>query len=581
MNVLLCCALLGALQDASTRAGKAPVGAPTSSDMLEDEIAAQSESVAVKLVSKEGDPPAFDVVAHSAPAHEVLARLAQAAGRSLKLDSSEAVLRSNEPVDVHLKRRSLREAAQWIAGAAGLLADPDASKKELRCSADVPDKIPPETLLARAIDGWRNALLADPLQPDAARLRFQIANALYELGDFARAIVEYAELEKSAPTFGDLAFVYYRCGFAYSKLGDDNSAQAQWTSIASVAPHHPLVAAGRLEAVRAFRRIARDPHAMPSEAAAAIGHANTILRNVVESMNEGLSPADLVTAGELLDEGEDHPGAIKAMQWALQATSDPVLEERALLGLARAQSGRADWPGVVATADRFLRAKGDAPGAAEVEYLLARAHHEMKDPFTALLAVARARELKPGGDLSLRCDLLEGRIHAASGLSARAQKSLARAVAADDPEVAAQALKLSAELLCDDGQYESAARLLARLAALPGHETEGAIALADIALRQRNGELCLQRVKDALPAADAAGRAKLLDIAAQVLRDGDSIDSLLEGLSAKPDADPAAAPASDAPKAPATEPAKRPVPEPAKRPADSPAAPPKDERRDG
>lgn len=571
MNVLLCCALLGALQDASTRAGKAPVGAPTSSEMLEDEIAAQSESVAVKLVSKEGDPPAFDVVAHSAPAHEVLARLAQAAGRSLKLDSSEAVLRSNEPVDVHLKHRSLREAALWIAGAAGLGAE--VTKKEIRCSADVQERFAPEQMLRNAIDGWRVALLTYPLQPDAARLRFQIANALYELGDFARAIVEYAELEKSAPTFGDLAFVYYRCGFAYSKLGDDNSAQAQWTSIASVAPHHPLVAAGRLEAVRAFRRIARDPHAMPSEAAAAIGHANTILRNVVESMNEGLSPADLVTAGELLDEGEDHQGAIKAMQWALQATTDPALEERALLGLARAQSGRADWPGVVATADRFLRAKGDAPGAAEVEYLLARAHHEMKDPFTALLAVARARELKPGGDLALRCDLLEGRIHAASGLSARAQKSLARAVAADDPEVAAQALKLSAELLCDDGQYESAARLLARLAALPGHETEGAIALADIALRQRNGELCLQRVKDALPAADAAGRARLLDIAAQVLRDGDSIDSLLEGLSAKPDADPAAAPASDAPKAPATEPAKRP--------ADAPAASPKDERRDG
>jgi tetratricopeptide (TPR) repeat protein len=580
MNVLLACALLGALQDASARGGRVPIGAPTPADMLEDEIAAQSESVVVKLVSKEGDPPAFDVIAHGAPAHEVLARLAQAAGRVLKLDSSEAVLRSNEPVDVHLKHRSLRESALWIAGSAGLTADLDANRRDLRCGADVPDKIPPETLLSRAIDGWRSALLADPLQPDAARLRFQIANALYELGDYARAIVEYSELEKSAPTFGDLAFVYFRCGFAYAKLGDDNAAQAQWTSIASIAPRHPLVAAARLEAVRAFRRMARDPHLAPPDAAAATAHANTILRSVVEAMNEGLSPADLVTSGELLDEGGDHRGAIKAMQWALQATSDAELEQRALLGLARAQTGCEDWPGVVATADRFVRAKGDVPAAAEVEYLLARAHHAMGDDFTALLAVARARELKPGSDLVLRCDLLEGNIHAACGLSARAQKSLARATAADDPEVAAQALLLSAELLCDDGQLESAARLLARLAALEGHETEGAIALADIALRQRNNELCLQRVKDALPAADAAGRAKLLDIAAQALRDGDSIDSLLEGLNAKPDADASAKPAPEAPNKPAAEPAKRPAAEPAK-PAGNAGGGPKEERRDG
>jgi len=580
MNVLLCCALLGALQDASARGDRVPPGTPSSSEMLEDEIAAQSESVVVKLVSREGDPPAFDVVAHGAPAHEVLARLAQAAGRALKLDSSDAVLRSNEPVDVHLKHRSLREAALWIAGAAGLTADPDANRKELRCGADVPDKIPPETLLSRAIDGWRGALLADPLQPDAARLRFQIANALYELGDYARAIVEYSELEKSAPTFGDLAFVYFRCGFAYSKLGDDNAAQAQWTSIASIAPRHPLVVAARLEAVRAFRRMSRDPHLAPSEMAAAAAHANTILRSVVEAMNEGLSPSDLVTSGELLDEGGDHRGAIKAMQWALQATSDAELEQRALLGLARAQSGCEDWPGVVATADRFVHAKGDVPAAAEVEYLLARAHHAMGDDFTALLAVARARELKPGSDLALRCDLLEGNIHAACGLSARAQKSLARATAADDPEVAARALLLSAELLCDDGQLETAARLLARLASLEGHETEGAIALADIALRQRNNELCLQRVKDALPVADAAGRARLLDIAAQALRDGDSIDSLLEGLNAKPETDASAKPAPEAPNKPAAEPAKRPAAEPAK-PSGAAGGGPKDERRDG
>jgi hypothetical protein len=109
-----------------------------------------------------------------------------------------------------------------------------------------------------------------------------------------------------------------------------------------------------------------------------------------------------------------------------------------------------------------------------------------------------------------------------------------RAGAADLPAVAAPALLLHSQLLRDQGQLEAAARLLARLATMKGHETEGATGLAEIALEQRNNELCLQRVKEALPAADAAARERLIEIAAQALREGDSIDALLDGLEAKP-----------------------------------------------
>ena len=123
MNVLLCCALLGALQDASARGDRVPPGTPSSSEMLENEIAAQSESVVVKLVSREGDPPAFDVVAHGAPAHEVLARLAQAAGRALKLDSNhryaheylgELYLDMNQPDNAEKQLAALKKACPFI-----------------------------------------------------------------------------------------------------------------------------------------------------------------------------------------------------------------------------------------------------------------------------------------------------------------------------------------------------------------------------------------------------------------------------------------------------------------------------------
>jgi tetratricopeptide (TPR) repeat protein len=506
LAITLCCAFQGA--------------PPPIKNLLEDEIAEQSEGVAVSVVSKEGEPEAVDVVAHGTPANEVLARLAQATNRAFKIKEGESVLRANQPLDVNLRHRSLREAALWIAGAAGLSAE--VTRKELRCGADVQDKLAPELMLKNAIDGWRVALLADPTQADAARLRFQIANALFELGDYARAIIEYVDLEKTAPAFGDLPYVYFRAGWAHAKLGDDRAATDQWLPIGSTFPHHPLVAAANLESVRAFRRLGQD------------SDATVVLRRVVETMRDGLAPVDLVTAGELLHEGGDHRRAIDALQWALQSTSDPVLVERALRGLASSQAGLEDWPGVIATAERYLRRKNDGPQAAEIDLLLANAHRELNDPFTALLALARARELSPGGDVALRCDLMEGRIYAGSGLTARAEKCLLRAGASDVPEVAAPALQIHSQLLREQGQLEAAARLLTRLATMRGHENEGRIALAEIALQQKNNDLCLQRVKEALPTADAATRARLIEIATQALNEGDSIDALLEALDTKP-----------------------------------------------
>lgn len=522
LSVLLCCAFQGEPKPAA--------------ETRDDEIVGPDEGVAVELVSKPGEPEAVDVVAHGAPAHEVLARLALATKRSFKIDPGESVLRSNQPIDVHLSKRPLRDAALWIAGAAGLAVD--VTKREVRCGADVADRVAPEQMVRNAIDGWREALLADPTQPDAARLRFQIANALYELGEFARAIVEYVDLEKTSQTFGDLPFVYFRAGWAYMKLGDDRSATDQWLPIGSLYPHHPLVAAARLEAVRAFRRMGHE------------ADANVVLRQVVETMRDGLAPVDLVAAGELLDEGGDHHRAIDAFQSGLKATTDPALVERALRGLAHAHDGLGDWPGVVAAADRYLRQKNDGAHAAEIDLLLANAHRRLDDPFTALLALARARELSPGSEVALRCDLLEGQIYAGCGLGARAEKFLQRAGAADLPEVAVPALLLHSRLLRDEGQLEAAGRLLLRLASIHGHETEAAIAMAEIALQQKNNELCLKRVKEALPAADAAARARLIELAAQALSEGDSIDALLEGLAA-PAGDPPPTNAPDAPAKPA------------------------------
>jgi len=471
--------------------------------LLQEQLVARDAAISVKLVSGEGESELLDVVSHGAPAFEVLVRVAQATGRTLKLGPGDAAPRSHRGVDANLKRRPLREVVAWIAGAAGLVSE--VTRGDVRCEADLPEVAAPEQALARAIDAYRTALLHDPTRPDAPRLRFEIGNALYQLGDFLESVSAYHDLERDSPEFGDLPFAYFRCGHAHAQLGDEVGAQAQWLAIAELFPRHRLVAAARLAAVRSFRRQKDEVN------------ASLALRFVVEGMRDGLAPEDLIEAGELLNEGGSSERAVEALRCALRSTSDPELEERGLTALARAQAGRRDWTGVIATADGYVKRHPDGPRAAEIEWLLAVAHRELGDPFTALLALARARELRPDDRIEMKCDLLEGQIYAESGLAERAQRGLARAGACDFPEIAAPALAAHARLLIDGGQFEAARRLYERLTSLPDHEVEAAIGLAEVSLLQHNRRLCLAVVNETLPHATGRERDRLLELALEAL----------------------------------------------------------------
>jgi tetratricopeptide (TPR) repeat protein len=465
-----------------------------------------SSAVDVKLVSTEGESERVDVVAYDAPAHEVLERIARATGRKFTLDPGETVIRAHGPVNVQLRNRPLREAVDWIAGTAGLYAE--VSRKEVRCAADTPLALAPEEQLRRAIDAWRLALLREPNSAEAPRLRMQIGDAYYQRGEFAQAIEVWEnELEKYAPGFADLPLVYFRSGFAHVRLGDETAAQAQWNAIAMQWPHHALVAASRLATVRSLRRQGHD------EA------ANVVLQLVVDHIDAGLAPQDLIDAGELLDEGGDSRRAVAALEWALQSTADPDLEQRGLVALARAQGRREDWAGVVTTAQKFLSRHAHGDRAPDVYFALAQAHHGLGDPFTALVALRRAREVHPSDEIAGRCDVLEGTLYADCGLFDRAEPLLAKAGASDLPQVAVPALLAHVQLLRDAGQYEAATHVCERLASIAGHDVEAGVLLAELRLLQHNHALALQVVGKTLPRADDAQRARLVEIANQALRD--------------------------------------------------------------
>lgn len=541
------------------------LSAPTAPVLAQDEPARPlepsrpDETVHVLRVSKPDEPELFDVVAHLARAADVLDKLASESGRDLRIEAGEAVFDAGTPVDVHLRRRPLAECVEWIAGAAGLRAE--VTRSTLRVRHDRSDDLAPEAALQRAIDGWRASLVRDPLHPDASRLRFQIGNAYFQLGEIERqktgggtaefnsAIAAWRELENRADPrarkagegdpaglagteFGDLPLVYYRCGFAYQLVGAESEAQDQWLTIVEKYADSPFVADARLQVVKSYRRQGDQPN------------ANLMLRLVVEGQ-ANLSPKNLIDAGELLNEGNSHERAATALEMALRSTSDPALQERGGVALARSKAGLRDWHGVVATAERYVCQGVAGRHAAEMWLLLGEAHHHLDDPFTALLAIRRSRELHPGDELAVAADLLEGRVYADCGMLDRADLPLERAGESSWPRLAAPALLLRAQLLRDDGQLEAAARVCTRLRTLPGHEIEAAVALARIFLLQRNRTRCIALVRETLPLAEGAARDELNAIAAEALRDtptGSALDALIDA----PAAAPAAAPAQEA-----------------------------------
>ncbi len=510
--VALLAALLAQANPADERTADA-------AEALEREVLAQDDASEVRLVSAPDDPELLDVVAHGVPASVLLQKIAKVTQRELRLDAGEAALRSAAPLDVHLKRRPTHEVVEWVAGAAGLCAE--LLRASIRVHADRIEGRAAEDALQRAIDGWHASLLRDPLQPDAPRLRFQIGNALYQLGDFQNAILVWKELETNTkpgrPTasgsvgadddFGDLPMVYFRCGHAYAAMGDEPNAQEQWLTIAQRFSASELVASARLAAVQSFRRQHDETN------------ASLVLRIVIEGMRSGLAPLDLVTAAELLNEGGSYERASEVLRYGMPSFTDPKLENRAAIALARSLAGQHDWHGVIDAAQRFAKESGDGDRAAEMWLLLGEAHHQLDDPFTALLAIRRARELGPRMEVSFAIDLLEGRVWARSGMLARAQPCLERAGSCAFPSLAAPALALHAQLLRDDGQLEAAARACQQLQAIPGHEVEAALALARIFLEQRNRERCLTLIRDTLPLADGEQRAALSEIAHEALRD--------------------------------------------------------------
>ncbi len=479
------------------------------------------DSSKVSLVSDAGErDPRFDVFARHVDAMSLFEKLARLCGRKLIVEPGEAELRVMRPLDAGLENRALSEVGAWMAGSVGLVAE--ISRKEIRLKADRPGNIEVEDVYRRALSNYRLALLRDFQHAEAPRIRFEIGNIHYVLGEYEEALKEYDSVIQYHANYAELPLVWFRKGHAHRNLADDEAAIQAWLHISEEYERSPLVAPSYLQCVRAYRRL-QDHH-----------RADLALRHVVEFLKT-LAPATVLEAGELLLDGGDADRAAIAFRRVLAATTSDTHNERALTGLVQAYEGTQEWPRVITAAEQHSRNFSHGPGAAQVNYSLAKAHEALDDPGTAILALHRVRELDPTPDLLFSSDLMEGELWARCGVTSLALPLLFQASQSPDASIAVRALQSHAGHALREGRLTKARQSYERLELYPEHAISARIGQARVALEQRQREHCLKLVTETLPQTDSsAERAELMELAREVLRQAPHLRDRLRMSPASP-----------------------------------------------
>jgi tetratricopeptide (TPR) repeat protein len=386
--------------------------------------------------------------------------------------------------------------------------------------ADLAETTPPDALMRRALDHYRLALIKHPDHPEAPRIHFEIANMHVLLGEDSEAIELYARLQTLYPTYTDVDLALYRMGHAYSRLDDQPSAVRTWSRLLDQYPDSHLAPAVYFELARAFRN------------SGDLEKSHLALRHLVEGMRSKLSPRLLVSTAWLLCEGQDFERAAIAFRKALLESQEGEVAEEALAGLAQAEFGLQRWENLSKTLKDFHKRFPESRYAADLQLLLAREHRELGDPFTAVLALHRARELNPSEDILAQCDWIEGEIYAAAGLHSRALPLLFQAGQATTAEVSVPALRTHAKLALKRGYFEKARNSYERLAKFPLQRVPAQIGLAHVARSQRNYRQALVIIEETLAlTVDRAERQQLLNLASEVIRTSPAVLNKPEDLS--------------------------------------------------
>lgn len=473
---------------------------------LRDLLLFGSDDVVVRLTSPEGQPQRLDVIATGAPVSDVFSRIARTIGRQLTIAEGEAELRSIRPLEAHLRDRPLEDVLNWMAASAGLIVR--LGREKLRLEADVPGDSTIVSLLERARNQYLLALVRHPTHVEAPRLRFEIANIHYALGEYELAADQYLNLIQLHPTFGDLPMAHFRASHAFRQLGNEVQAGRQLSQLIEDFPDGPLAAPAYVELAHSLHLRGEDRK------------AEYALRHVTERMKKQLAPVTLLRAAWLLCESGSYERSATAFDEALEAASaaaDKNMQAEALAGLTESYAGLGNWPRVIDIVARFVKTIHESPHAARIFFQLARAHRELEDPLTTLLAVRRAREFAPIEEITERLNLLEGEVYADTGMLAHALPLLFQASQSMDPEVAVPALVLHAALSIEAGRLDKARRSYERLEGFAGHELEAGVGRARVALLQRNRPYCLQLVNELLPRVTSPEqRQQLVSLATQI-----------------------------------------------------------------
>ena len=455
----------------------------------------------------------FDVIASKTSVGLILGRLAEQSRRTLSIEPGDAELRCKQNLDFHLRDRSLSDCLGRIGEAAGLHVDlrlTEAHGGEIRVRPAEVQFDDSERLLRRALKHSRIALLETSTPEAEAKIRYEMGNLQYRLGDDEAAIEEYSVLVQDHPGFAVLPMARYRTAHAYARLGNDGQAVETWLALAHETDGHPLVVPSYLHSVRAFRRMGGKE-----------ANAKAALRSVVEVPHQHVPPSLIVEAAELLREGGEAQRSVMAYQKALERTQRTEIRQQALSGLVGAYSDLQDWPEMLRVARQYIKAFPAGAHRAEMYLQVGVAHYHMKDPFVTLQAVRQASMLSNDSKLIAECGLWEGRIYAEIGHESLAAAALSRVAHSEHPRLALDARLRLAAVHFDHGRMVQARETYDGVLQDPrfsSAQAEAHAGLARVAFATWQWQQAIEHVQDALLDETFVDRGPLRAIASESMR---------------------------------------------------------------
>jgi len=363
------------------------------------------------LAGEPGTPPEIDMVAvrlgyprvsigcDRHPAIPLLREVARRAGLGFRDDADPTGASEGPLLTVDLVRRSLPEAIEIVAGAAGRSVQIENGTIVLldESAGGASGSFP--RLRNRAIEAYRKAIVSLTGHPATRRAHLEIGKLLDTDGSSEAAAEEYAAYLREYPADDGAPEARLRLGRIYAHLGREQEARAQLLTLIEFHPASAFAPEAALEVAESFDR------------AGEVLRAIDLLRSVVNGVR---APGNVLERAlerlvRLLLEHGEPDSALAALddgQRAIGADAAPPHRLVLLRSQVLLEAGNAD-----AAIPLLLSIPSGAPEASRAKLLAGRSIRLRGDPLGAISTLRDARRFARDPAESIAATLELGRAY--------------------------------------------------------------------------------------------------------------------------------------------------------------------------